>query len=125
MKHRTRPRLLGYIRSDVLRSETELPSVEAELEAFASSGKYSLGTIYVQNGGPPEVFDALMTEATRDETTWGVVVPDLRHLSEAEQAVLRGHNGGGHTPILVADSPRSGGPGVGSTPGARSAVPRR
>ena len=101
----TRPLLLGYIRSDVIRGHTELTSVEAQLELFASSGKYSLGTIYVDEGGTPEAFDALMTEATRDGTTWGVVVPDLRHLTDTEQAVLRGHNGGGHTPILVADSP--------------------
>lgn len=106
MKYYSKPLLLGYIRSDVLLSEAELTSAEAALEAFASSATYSLGDIYVEKGATPGAFDALMTEATSDETTWGVVVPDLRHLTEAEQAVLRGHNGGGHTPILVAGSPR-------------------
>ena len=107
-----RPLLLGYIRWDVLRRATDLPSVEAELEAFASSEKYSLGTIYVEKGDPPAAFDALLCEAIRDENTWGVVVPDLRHLTEDEHAVLRGHNGGAHTPILVANSRRPGGPGA-------------
>ena len=105
MNYYRRPLLHGYIRSDVLRNEADLPSVEEELELFASSGKYSLGTIYVDEDGTAGVFDALMTQATRDGATWGVVVPDLRHLTEAEQAVLRGHNGGAHMAILVADSP--------------------
>lgn len=107
-----RPLLLGYIRWDVLRRGTDLPTVEAQLEAFASSEKYSLGTIYIEKGSSPGAFDALMTEAIRDENTWGVVIPDLRHLTEDEHAVLRGHNGGAHTPILVASSRRAGGPGV-------------
>lgn len=103
-----RPLLLGYIRWDILRDGSDLPWVEAQLEDFAHSEKYSLGTIYVERGSPPGAFDALMTEAIRDETTWGIVIPDLRHLTEDEHAVLRAHNGGAHTPILVANSRRPG-----------------
>jgi hypothetical protein len=102
----TRPVLLGYIRSDILRGGTDLPAAEAQLEAFASSEEYSLGTVYVEKGVAPGAFEALVIEVTRDEANWGVVVPDLRHLTEDEHAVLRGHNGGGHMPILVASSRR-------------------
>ena len=36
MSNQPRPMLLGYIRADVLGSRTELPRVEAQLEAFAT-----------------------------------------------------------------------------------------
>jgi hypothetical protein len=116
--------LLGYIRADVLGSRTELPRVEAQLEAFAVREEFSLGTVYVEKGTAPGAFETLMSEVTRDEATWGVVVPDLRHVTVVEELVLTRHQDGVRTPILVANfAPRAGGPGVESPTRAGSAVP--
>ena len=119
MTGHARPLLLGYIRADVLRDRADLPSVEAELEAFADREDFSLGVVYVERGAAPGAFDALMTEVARDETTYGVVVPDLRHVTVTEQLVLTRHEGGARAAIFTANfTPRSGGPGVGA-PDAR------
>lgn len=110
-----RPILLGYIRADVLRNGTELPRAEAQLEAFAAHEEFSLGTIYVEKGKAPAAFQTLMGEVTRDEAAWGVLVPDLRHVTVVEQLVLTRHENGSRTPVLVANfTPRAGGPGAGS-----------
>ena len=119
MSNHPRPVLLGYVRSDVLRNGTELPHATAQLEAFADREEFSLGTVYVEQGDAPGAFHALMTEMTGDETAWGVVVPDLRHMTVVEQLVMTRHESGARTPVLVAaHSPLAGGPGVGS-PGLR------
>jgi hypothetical protein len=124
MSDHTRPTLLGYIRADVLRNGTELPRVEAELQAFADTEEFSLGTIYIEKGQASAAFHALMTEMGRDEATRGVVVPDLRHLTVLEQLVLTRHVDGGRTAIFAATVPsRAGGPGVESQHRARPAVP--
>ena len=110
-----RPLLLGYIRADLVRNRADLPRVEAQLEAFAHREAFSLGAVYVERGSAPGAFDALMTELARDETTHGVVVPDLRHVTVVEQLVLTRHEEGARTAIFTANfTPRSGGPGVGS-----------
>ena len=125
MTAHVRPLLLGYIRADVLKDRADLPSVEAELEAFAHREAFSLGAVYVERGSAPGAFDALMTEVARDETTHGVVVPDLRHVTVTEQLVLTRHEDGARTAIFTANfTPRSGGPGVGAQTRARSAAPR-
>jgi hypothetical protein len=124
MSNHPRPMLLGYVRADVLRSGTELPRVEAQLEAFAGREEFTLGTVFVEKGTAPGVFQTLLGEVTRDETTWGVVVPDLRHVTVVEQLVLTMHEDGAGTPILVANfTPRAGGPGVGSPNHVGSVVP--
>ena len=97
-----RPVLLGYIRSGVIPDHADLPRVEAELEAFAHREGFSLGAVYVDRGSAPGAFDALMTEADRDETTHGVVVPDLRHVTIVEQLVLTRHERGTRTAIFEA-----------------------
>jgi hypothetical protein len=109
-----RPLLLGYIRADALPRRTDLPGVEAQLEAFAHREEFSLGTVYVEKGGTPGAFHALMAEVLRNEAAWGVVVPDLRHMTDEEHLVMRRHpEAYAPTAILVANfSPRSGGPGV-------------
>ena len=118
-----RPLLLGYIRADVLRNGTGLPQAEAQLEAFAEREEFSLGTVYVERGDAPGAFEALMAEITRDEAAWGVVVPDLRHLTVVEQLILSRHEEGASTAILAASfTPRTGGPGVGSPTRARSCL---
>jgi hypothetical protein len=124
MSNLPRPMLLGYIRADVLANGTELPRVEAQLAAFAAREEFSLGTVYVEKGAAPGAFETLMGEVTRDEATWGVVVPDLRHVTVVEELVLTRHEDGARTPILVANfTPRAGGPGEGSPTRAGSAVP--
>jgi len=124
MSNHPRPTLLGYIRTDVLGSRTELPRVEAQLEAFAAHEEFSLGSVFVEKGTAPGAFETLMGAVTRDEAVWGVVVPDLRHVTVVEELVLTRYDDGARTPILVANfTPRAGGPGVGSPTHARPAVP--
>jgi hypothetical protein len=125
MSSHPRPVLLGYVRADVLRNGTELPHVTAQLEAFADREAFSLGTVYVEHGDHPGAFHALMSEVTReDDAAWGVVVPDLRHMTVVEQLVMTRHEKGARTPVLVATfSPRSGGPGVGPPSCAGPASP--
>ena len=119
MNTNVRPLLLGYIRADVLRDRADLPKVEAQLEAFADREAFTLGPVYVENGSAPGAFAALMSEVARDEATYGVVVPDLRHLTVVEQLVLTGHEEGARTAIFTATfTPFAGGPGVGA-PDAR------
>ena len=50
MTNHVRPLLLGYIRADLLRDRADLPSVEAQLEAFAHREAFSLGAVYVETG---------------------------------------------------------------------------
>ena len=125
MSNRPRPLLLGYIRADVLTGGRDLPAVEADIQAFATREEFSLGTIYVERGSPPGAFHALLAEVRRNEAAWGVVVPDLRHMTDEEHLVLRRHQEYClNTAVLVANfSPRSGGPGAGSPCSARSAIP--
>lgn len=107
------PLLLGYIRADVLRSRTELPQVEDQLRACADREDFSLGTVYVERGGNPGAFHALMAEVGREEAAWGIVVPDLRHVGVVEQLILNRHEAGARMAVLVANvSPRPGGPGA-------------
>lgn len=124
MSNGPRPVLLGYIRGDLLRSATEVERVRAQLDDFADREEFSLGTVYVERGTTAAAFHSLMTELTHDDAAWGLVVPDLRHLTEGEQQILRRHDEGTRTRVVVANfSPRSGGPGVESPACARSAVP--
>jgi hypothetical protein len=105
MTDHIRPVLLGYIRADILLSGTELPRMEAELQAFADTEDCSLGNIYVERGAASGAFHALMSEMTRDEAARGVVVPDLRHLTVLEQLVLTLHEVGARTSIFAASVP--------------------
>jgi hypothetical protein len=124
MSNHPRPLLLGYIRADALRNGTEIDGVKAELAAFAEREDFSLGTVYVAQGDAPAAFHALMTEVTRDETAWGVVVPDLRHVTVVEQVVMTRHEDGARVAILTATFiPRADGPGVGSPTRARPVFP--
>jgi hypothetical protein len=113
VSNRPRPVLLGYIRADVLRSATQVEQVEAQLFDFADREKFSLGTVYVERGITAPAFHSLMTELAHDDAAWGVVIPDLRHLTDGERQVLRGHDEGVQTRIVVVDfSPRSSGTGA-------------
>jgi hypothetical protein len=116
MSNHTPPLLLGYIRADVLTSRTDLPGVEAELEAFANREGFNLGTVYVAQGSTPGAFHALLAEVNRNEAAWGVVVPDLRHMTYEDHLLMRRHQrDGAKSAILVANfSPLSGGPGAAS-----------
>ncbi|MDQ4055762.1 MAG: hypothetical protein M3237_24145 [Actinomycetota bacterium] len=113
MSNRPRPLLIGYIRAAALRSSAELPRVEADLAAFAEREEFGLGTIFVERGAKPGAFHALLTEVARSEA-WGVVVPDLRHVTDEEHLVMRTHEEDDvRTRILVASFiPLAGGPGA-------------
>jgi hypothetical protein len=125
MSNHARPTLLGYIRADVLRSRSELPQVKAQLAAFAEREEFSLGTVYVAQGDAPAAFHALMGEATRDEAAWGVVVPDLRHMTVVEQLVMNYYEDAAQTAIFTAAfSPRADGPGVVSNHAEPFGLPR-
>ena len=89
MSNNPRPVLLGYIRADVLRSATKIRRVQAQL---ASAG-----------GG---VFHSLMDELAHDDANWGVVVPDLRHLTVVEQLIWRTRGDASRTPLLIANHSR-------------------
>jgi hypothetical protein len=118
------PWLLGYIRADLLRNGTELPQVRAQLEAFADREEFSLGAVVVAEGDAPATFSALMEEVAHDEAAWGIVVPDLRHLTVVEQLILAHDADGGRTAIFAATlGPHAGGPGAGFQTRARPAVP--
>ena len=52
MSNHVRPMLLGYIRADLLPDRTDLPRVEAQLEAFAHREAFSLGAVYVERRIP-------------------------------------------------------------------------
>ncbi len=123
MSDHIRPVLLGYIRADMLRNGTELPRMAAELQAFADTEKFSLGTVYVEQGGSSGAFHALMSEMSRDEAARGVIVPDLRHLTVLEQLVLTRHEDGARTAIFaVRITSRAGGPDGALPNRARPAV---
>lgn len=125
MSNHARPTLLGYIRADVLRSRSELPRVKSQLAAFAEREEFSLGTVYVAQGDAPAAFHALMGEATRDEAAWGVVVPDLRHMTVVEQLVMNYYEDAAQTAIFTAAfPPRADGPGVVPNHAEPSGLPR-
>ncbi|MGY2873643.1 hypothetical protein ACVW00_000833 [Marmoricola sp. URHA0025 HA25] len=124
MSNHVRPMLLGYVRADALGDLTGLARAEAELQAYADTEEFGLGTIYFEQGDESgAAFHALMAELGRDEAVRGVVVPDLRHLTVHEQLVLTRHADGARTAIFTARSPHAGGPGVVSPVVARPAVP--
>jgi hypothetical protein len=101
MSSRPRPVLLGYIRADVLGRTIQIRRVKAELATFADREEFSLGAVYVEKGTAAGVFDSLVAKLTRDESTWGVVVPDLRHLTVVEHLVLSRHTDL-QPPVVVA-----------------------
>lgn len=98
-----RPLLLGYIRAGLVDGDVEVARAEARLAAFAVREEFGLSTVYVDWGVYPGAFDALVTELSLDETIRGFVVPDLRHITAAEQRVLRRHGYGARAPVFVAD----------------------
>jgi hypothetical protein len=124
MSSHPRPVLLGYMRADLLRCEAEVRRAQAALAAFTEREGFGLGTVYVESSTTPGSFDTLLNELARDELVWGVVVPDLRHVTGPEQQVMRSRDDGARTPIVVANfSPRAGGPGAGPPACAGSASP--
>ena len=93
-----RPILLGYIRADMLTVGDNLAAVEARLEEFAETEEYTLGTVYVERGRTWGALDALTDEIAWNEDTRGLVVPDGRHLADAETWAVDGNT------VLVARS---------------------
>jgi hypothetical protein len=108
-----RPLLLGYVRADALTRHVDMVAVEADLEAFVEREEFSLGTVYVAQDDPSAAFHALLDEMNGNEAAWGIVVPDLCHVTDEEHLLMRRHQqSGARTTILVANlSPRTGRPG--------------
>lgn len=101
-----RPVLLGYIRADVLKSASRIRRVQAQLASFAHREVFSLGTVYVEERIDSGVFHSLLDELATDDSVWGVVVPDLRHLTVVEQLLLRTRGDAAGIPLLIADHAR-------------------
>ena len=97
-----RPVLLGYIRADILGGAAEIRRVAAKLATFAGREDFSLGTVYVEKGTKAGVFESLMDELSHEESAWGLVVPDLRHLTIIEQLVMRRRDPAAQIPLVVA-----------------------
>lgn len=106
MSNNPRPVLLGYIRADVLRNAARIRRVKAQLASFAHREVFSLGTVYVEKGAGGGVFHSLLDELAHDDSAWGVVVPDLRHLTVVEQLVLRTRGDASGPPLLIANHAR-------------------
>jgi hypothetical protein len=106
MTNHPRPVLLGYIRADVLRSATMVRRVQTQLASFAHREAFSLGTVYVAKDAGAGVFHSLMDELALDDAAWGVVVPDLRHLTVVEQLILRVRGDASRWPLLIANHSR-------------------
>ena len=124
MSNGPRPVLLGYVRADVVHSATDVERAQAQLFDFADREEFSLGTVYVERGATATAFHSLMTELSHDDAAWGVLIPDLRHLTDGVRQVLSGHDEGVPTRIVVVTfAPRSGTAGAESPASARSAVP--
>ena len=133
MSNRPRPVLLGYIRAGVLGSAAQVERIEAQLFDFADREEFCLGTVYVERGMTTPAFHSLMAELAHDDAAWGVVIPDPRHLTGVERQLLRGHDEGVQTRIVVVSfspppvgpvwSPLSG-PGCRTTTALGPRVPR-
>jgi hypothetical protein len=121
MRHR--PLLLGYIRADVFGGRADVSRLEASLRECADREDFCLGTVYVEQRHDPGAFHALMAEVGRDETVWGIVVPDLRHVGAVEQLILNRHEAGSRMAVLVAHVPPVPADLAPSSLRARSAVP--
>ena len=106
MSSHPRPVLLGYIRADVLRSVAKIRRMQAQLASFAHREVFSLGTVFVEKGTGGGAFQSLMDELARDDVAWGLVVPDLRHLTVVEQLILRTRGDPARWPVLIANHSR-------------------
>ena len=101
MSNRPRPVLLGYVRAGVPGMPTQVERAKAQLVEFADREEFSLGTVYVEWGTTAAAFHSLMAELTHDDSAWGVLVPDLRHLTDRERQVLEAHDQGVRTRIIA------------------------
>jgi hypothetical protein len=112
-RNHPRPLLLGYVRADALTRHTDLVALEADLGVFAQREEFSLGTVYVAKGDASAAFHALLDEMNGNEAAWGIVVPDVSHVTDEEHLLMRRRQqGGARTTILVANfSPPVGRPG--------------
>jgi hypothetical protein len=106
MDPRTRPLLLGYIRSHVLTTADEIAEAKVNLAAFAMAEGFALGTIYLeQPGTAPAAFQALVDEVRCDNDVWAVVVPTDRHLTDGGLRAMRRdleHHGAVHLMVAAA-----------------------
>lgn len=89
MSDRLRPLVFGYICEGALHGGEPLTSAETRLEDFARSEGFTLGTIFIdRRHGVPWAFDALMQQFRRGDEAWGIVIPDIGHLSDANRRAM-------------------------------------
>jgi hypothetical protein len=89
MTGRIRPLVFGYICEDALLGEEPLASAETRLEDFAYAEGFTLGTIFIERRhSVPWAFDALMQEIRRGDVAWGIVIPDVGHLNDANHRAM-------------------------------------
>lgn len=80
----TRPMVLGYIREHVLMTPAEVARVRGELETFARTEGYALGTVFVERlDRSPAAFHALVAALGRVDRP-AVVIPAVRHLAAVD-----------------------------------------
>jgi rhamnogalacturonyl hydrolase YesR len=106
METRTRPLLLGYIRSQVLTTADGIAEAKMALAAFAMAEGFALGTVYLEQAETaPAAFQALVDEVRCDNDVWAVVVPTAHHLTEGGLRAMRSrfeHHGTVH--VVVAEA---------------------
>ena len=103
MSDRIRPLVFGYICEGALDGGEPLTSAETRLEHFARSEGFTLGTIFIdRRHAVPSAFDALMQQFRRGDEAWGIVIPDIGHLNDANRPGDERQPGGLHEP----DRPR-------------------
>jgi len=89
MSDRFRPLVFGYICESALDGGEPLTSAETRLEHFARSEGFTLGTIFIdRRHAVPSAFDALMQQFRRGDDAWGIVIPDIGHLSDANRRAM-------------------------------------
>ena len=89
MTDRIRPLVFGYICEDALAGDEPLATAEARIEAFAHSEGFTLGTTFIdRRHSVPSAFEALMQEIRRGDEAWGIVIPDVGHLNDANYQAM-------------------------------------
>src|ERR1044072_6784136 len=89
MTDRLRPLVFGYICEGALDGGEPLTSAETRLEDFARTEGFTLGSIFIdRHHAVPGAFDALMQQLRHGDEAWGIVIPDIGHLSDANRRAI-------------------------------------
>jgi hypothetical protein len=76
-----RPLLLGYVRRELIATDTQVQEVERRMSLFADIEGFSMGFIFIdQPSIRPTIFESLTEEIRRHGIT-AVVLPSLLHFA--------------------------------------------